>query len=249
MVFVHGFGTDQTAWRDVVPAFCSDYRILLLDNAGAGRSAPEAFVQHRYLALRTYAADLAEVCAAAGVQDAVLVGHSVGAMICTLAANEHPTLAAKLVLVGASPRYLDEPGYRGGFSEQDLQAIYGAVAAGYDEWADHYARAAMDPGRPELAQHFASTLKQVPADHALTVLCSIFQSDLRTELRHVKLPTLIVQARNDVAVPLEVAEYLHRSIPGSTLRVIEAAGHLPHVSAPTVVVAAMAEFLGEAQSH
>jgi sigma-B regulation protein RsbQ len=245
MVFVHGFGTDQTAWRDVARAFFKDYRVLLLDNAGAGRSAPEAFVQHRYLGLRAYADDLIAVCEAAGVRDAVLVGHSVGAMICLLAANAVPTLAAALVLVGASPRYLDEPGYHGGFSEADLQAIYSAVADRYGDWAEHYARAAMDPGQPELARQFAATLKQVPADHALTVLCSIFQSDLRAELAHVKQPTLIVQARDDVAVPRDVADYLHRNITGSTLRVIEAAGHLPHVSAPAIVLSAMTSFLAD----
>ena len=243
MIFVHGFGTDQSAWRDVVAAFANDYRIVLLDNAGAGGADPGAFVQHRYLDLRQYVADLIEVTEAVGAADAILVGHSVGAMVGLLAAVARPELYSKLILIGASPRYLDEPGYRGGFSDADLEALYAAVSTGYPEWAERYSASAMPPERPDLARDFAASLRAIPPDHALTVLCSIFQSDHRADLARVRQPTLIVQARNDIAVPGEVAQFIHDSIPGSQLVVIEASGHLPHISAPTLVVDAIATFL------
>ena len=242
MVFVHGFGTDQTAWKDVASAFSDDHQIVLLDNAGAGRSAPDAFVQHRYLNLHQYANDVIEVCAALGVRDATLVGHSVGGMIGVLAALDRPDMYARLVLIAASPRYLDEPGYRGGFAESDLEALYRGVASNYSEWADGFATLT-NPGAPAQAAVFATCLKTIPPENALTVLCSIFQSDHRADVARLRQPTLIIQAREDVAVPLDVANYLHRSINHSELCVVDARGHMPHITEPAEVVAAMRRFV------
>lgn len=244
LVFVHGFGTDQNVWQGVQTAFAQRYRMVLLDNVGAGRSAPEAFRQHRYLNLRTYVSDLLEVCDALALQGATLVGHSVGGMICALAAVARPQMFERLVLIGASPRYLNDAAYHGGFSQDDLAAVYRAVTQDYDNWAHQFAAAAMaNPDQPDLARAFASAIRTTPKDRALTVLCSIFQSDHRAELAGLTLPTLLIQSREDFAVPLAVAQFLHRQIRGSTLQVINATGHLPHVSAPAEVVVAMRAFL------
>jgi sigma-B regulation protein RsbQ len=245
MVFVHGFGTDQTAWAQVAQAFGGDYRIVLLDNGGAGKSDGDAFDrdESRYLNLRGYAADLIEIADTLNLSGAVLVGHSMGAMVAALAAIERPALFARLVLIGASPRYLDAEGYRGGFTKADWQEINLAVANNYALWADAFAPLAMDnPTRPELAQYFAESIKAIPVKRAFTILYSIFHSDYRTDLPRLKIPTLIIQSAADRAVPLEVAEYLHQHIDGSRLSVIDATGHLPHVSAPEKVISAMRNF-------
>jgi sigma-B regulation protein RsbQ len=244
MIFIHGFGTDQTAWREVVETFLRDFRVILFDNVGAGRSMPEAFVQHRYLNLHSYAADLLEICDALRLKNTIVVGHSVGAMIGVLAAIKRPEVFSKLVLIGASPRYVDDGEYRGGVSKDDLNALYRAVAGNYFDWADAFAPLAMaNADRPSLAVDFAETIKTIPAQSALTVLCSIFQSDHRADLDQLDKPTLLIQAREDIAVPLAVAEYLHRHIKESRLSVINATGHLPHISAPAEVIAAMHDFV------
>jgi sigma-B regulation protein RsbQ len=59
----------------------------------------------------------------------------------------------------------------------------------------------------------------------------------------VSVPTLIIQSRNDYFVPIDVAEYIHTHIPNSELTVINAHGHLPHVSAPEEVIAAINRFI------
>lgn len=244
IIFAHGFGTDQTAWDAIVPAFAADHRIIRFDNAGAGRAAPEAFVQHRYLGLKGYANDLVEIADALDVHNAVLVGHSVGAMIAALAALAKPVRFARLVLVGASPRYLDTDGYHGGLTREDLDRVYSAVVENFPQWVDHYAAQAMaNPERPHLAASFANTLRVIPPDRALTVLCSILQSDHRADLLALRQPTLIVQARDDIFVPLDVAHWLRDHIPHAALRIIDATGHFPHLSAPDQVIAALREFI------
>lgn len=244
IVFVNGFGQDQDGWAPVAAAFADDFRLLTFDHAGTSGASAEAFPQHRYLNLRAYAKDVSELADRLALRDATVIGHSVGAMIAVLAAIDRPASFERLVLIGASPRYLDEPGYTGGFTECDLQALYRRVALDYSEWADEFAPLAMNnPERPLLARHFAESLKTIRPEHALTALCAIFQSDHRADLPKLRKPVLIVQSQDDVAVPLDVALYLHDHIIGSRLSIIEAKGHFPHLSAPDQVIVAIGEFV------
>lgn len=244
IVFVHGFGTDQTAWRAVAEPFMRDFRIVLLDNVGAGHADPTAFVQHRYLNLTRYADDLIEVCQSLRLKNAIVVGHSAGAMIAVLAAEKAPDVFARLVLIGASPRYLNADGYFGGFEKADIDAVYASVALDFAAWAQSYGGTMI--GRMASDQEhrtFVASIRALPSDRALTVLCSILQSDHRDAVKALKQPTLIVQTRLNLAVPQQVAEYLHANIANSELVVIDTEGHLPHITAAPAVISAMHPFL------
>lgn len=244
LVFVHGFGTDRTVWDGITPAFEDRWRIVTFDNAGAGAADPAAFVQHRYLGLNGYADDLLQLCRDLELADACVVGHSAGGMIAALATLAEPRRFSALVMLGASPRYLDDAGYVGGFTEADLQAIYSRIVGGFQPWVDQLAATAMgNADRPELARQFAQTLGRVPPERALTVLCSILQSDHRADVERITQPTLIVQSREDVFVPGAVARFLHERIRGSRLAEIDASGHFPQLSAPAEVIGALRTFL------
>jgi sigma-B regulation protein RsbQ len=108
MVFAHGFGCDQSMWRHVAPAFEATHQVVLFDWVGAGSSDLSAFRPSRYASLTGYARDLLELIDELGLDDVVFVGHSVSAMIGVLAANHAPERFRSLVLVGPSPRYLDD---------------------------------------------------------------------------------------------------------------------------------------------
>lgn len=244
LVLVNGFGETQEVWADVVARLPPDLRIVTFDHAGTGRASAAAFSQHRYLNLGPYARDLGDLAQALELRDAVIVGHSVGGMIGLLAAVDRPSAFGKLVLIGSSPRYLDEPGYRGGFTEADLQQVYRSLMHDYAKWAEAYAPIVMgNADRPQLAEHFASMLKRIDPKHALSALCAIFQSDHRDDLAKVRQPTLILQTKHDPAVPIEVARYLNAHIAGSQLVIVKAEGHFPHVSAPSEIVEALRAFV------
>jgi len=104
MVFVHGFGCDQAMWRFVAPDFEVDHRVVLLDLVGAGNSDLSAYDPKKYDSLDGYADDIVEICRELDLQDVVLVGHSVSAMIGVLACQQAPELFGALVMVGPSPR-------------------------------------------------------------------------------------------------------------------------------------------------
>ena len=125
MIFAHGFGCDQNMWRFVAPAFAEDHRIILFDHVGAGGSDLAAYDAARYSTLAGYADDVVEICRELSLQDAIFVGHSVSAMIGVLAAARAPEAIGALVLVGPSPRYIDDEGYVGGFGARGHRGAAG----------------------------------------------------------------------------------------------------------------------------
>ena len=127
MLFAHGFGCDQNMWRHVWPAFADRYRVVLFDHVGAGGSDVAAFSRDRYASLQGYADDVLEICDELGLTDVVYVGHSVSAMMGVLAAAAEPDRFSQLVLVGPSPRYLDDRGYVGGFTRADIDELLDAL--------------------------------------------------------------------------------------------------------------------------
>lgn len=244
LVFAHGFGTDQNAWRYQVAAFAPFYRIVLFDHIGAGQSDLSVYSPRRYRSLYSYAEDLLELSAQLRLEDVILIGHSVSGMVGVLAALLDPNRFRQLVLVTASPRYLNDPetGYVGGFEQSDLDALYASMSVNYHAWAGGFAPLVMaNPERPELAIEFAKTLSAMRPDIAQAVARTIFQSDHRAELPKLKVPATILQSNNDIAVPVQVGRYLAAKIPQAELINIDAEGHLPHLSAPGVVTRTLAE--------
>jgi sigma-B regulation protein RsbQ len=244
IVFAHGFGTDQTAWDQVASAFQDNYRIVLFDNVGAGSADPGMFSPNKYDTLVSYANDLIDICKALNIRDAVMVGHSVSGMVSVLASIKEPSLFSKLVLVGASPRYLNDEGYVGGFDQDSLNGLYQAMSNNYFAWVSGFAPAAMaNADRPHLAESFAQTLSAIRPDIAQSVARVIFQSDYRHDLPKLDKATLLLQTRHDIAVPGEVAKYLNEHIRDSILHVIDAEGHFPHISAADQVIKEIQNFI------
>lgn len=244
IIFAHGFGSNQTAWRHQLAAFASDYRIVLFDHVGAGESDFTAYSPRRYSSLYSYAEDLLDLCNELKLTQCILVGHSVSGMVSLLAALVEPQCFSKLIFLGASPRYLNDNGYVGGFEQSDLDALYAAMSSNYYAWASGFAPLVMgNPDKPELATEYAKTLAAIRPDIAQAVARVIFQSDHRADLPRLKLPTIILQSNNDIAVPSQVGRYMADKIPHSQLISISATGHLPHLSAPDVVTSAIASCL------
>jgi sigma-B regulation protein RsbQ len=246
MVFAHGFGCDQGMWRHVAPAFTDTYRVVLFDHVGAGGSDLSAFDPTRYGRLEGYAADVIEILDALALPPAVFVGHSVSAIIGVLAAVERPELFDRLVLLGPSPRYIDDAGYRGGFSREEIDELLQTMDGNYLGWSVHIAPVIMGtPDRPELGQELASSFCRTDPTIARHFARTTFLSDNRADLDRVRTPSLVLQCRQDVIAPPEVGAFVHSHLQDSELVVLDAVGHCPNLSAPDQVVAAMRRYLSK----
>ncbi|MGW9437675.1 alpha/beta fold hydrolase [Streptomyces sp. NPDC055607] len=244
VVLAHGFGCDQNMWRLTVPALARDHRVVLFDYVGSGRSDPSAFSEGRYGSLEGYARDVVEVCEALDLRDAVFVGHSVSAMTGVLAADAAPGRIGALVMVAPSPRYVDDEGYRGGFSREDIDELLGSLESNYLGWSSAMAPVIMgNPERPELGEELTNSFCATDPDMARVFARTTFLSDSRDDLKKVTVPTLVLECVQNVIAPREVGAFVHRAIPGSTLITLDATGHCPHLSAPEATNQAITGFL------
>ena len=246
MMFAHGFGCDQNMWRRVTPAFESDYRVVVFDHVGAGQSDLKAYRRGKYDSLSGYAADVLEIIRALDLRRVIFVGHSVSAMIGVLAATKEPDRFDALVLVGPSPRYINDEadGYVGGFSQSDIEGLLESLDSNYLGWSSTMAPVIMgNPEQPELGAELTNSFCRTDPDIASHFARVTFLSDNRVDLPMVKARTLVLQCSEDVIAPRTVGEYVHRQIPGSRLVLMKATGHCPNVSAPEETVAAIKEFL------
>ena len=244
MLFAHGFGCDQNMWRHVTPAFEDAYRIVLFDHVGAGKSDLSAYDRTKYGSLQGYADDILEICRDLELHDVIFVGHSVSAMMGVLAAAKEPDRFAKLVLVGPSPRYIDDGDYVGGFTREDIDGLLDSLDSNYLGWSQTYAPVIMGhPDEPELQEELTNSFCRTDPAIAKDFARVTFTSDNRADLGRVVTPALILQCSDDVIAPTSVGDYVHRHLRDSELVRMAATGHCPNLSAPEETIAAIRAFI------
>ena len=249
IVFAHGYGCDQNMWRLVAPRFSDRYRVVLFDHIGAGDSDLSAYEPGKYGSLDGYAADVVELCEALDLHDVIFVGHSVSATIGVLAAARSPQLFASLVLVGPSPRYIDDDGYVGGFSRTDIDELLASLDSNYLGWSSAIAPVIMgQPERPDLSAELEGSFCRTDPDIARRFAHVTFLSDNRADLAHVHTRSLVLQCTDDAIAPVAVGEYVARQLPNASLVMLNATGHCPHLSAPDETAAAIEQFLESPKS-
>ncbi|GFQ04219.1 probable esterase kai2 [Phtheirospermum japonicum] len=238
VVLGHGYGTDQSVWRHLVPHLVDQYKVLLYDNMGAGTTNPDYYDFDRYATLEGYAYDLLAILEEFNVQKCIYVGHSMAAMVAMIASVFRPDLFHKLITISATPRMSNTEDYYGGFEQEELDQLYEGLKANHESMIRGMAPLVVGGDMDsEAVQEFSRTLFNMRPDIALSITRTIYAFDMRPFLGQVTVPCHIIQSSKDMAVPLAVAEYLHQSIGGkSIVEVMSAEGHLPHLSAPDVTI-------------
>jgi sigma-B regulation protein RsbQ len=244
IIFAHGFGCDQNMWRLVAPAFADRFKVVLFDHVGAGASDLSAYSREKYSSLQGYADDVIDMIRELGLRDTVFVGHSVSAMIGVLAAKMAPELIERLVLVGPSPRYINDGEYIGGFAQEQIEELLEFLDSNHMGWSAAMAPTIMgNADRPELGEELENSFCRTDPAIARHFARVTFTSDNRADLAGLTTPSLILQCSDDVIAPLEVGDYLHRRLPRSTLVRMRATGHCPNLSAPQETIDAIEAFV------
>jgi sigma-B regulation protein RsbQ len=244
MVFAHGFGCDQNMWRFVAPAFEQQFRIVLFDHVGAGGSDLSAYSRQKYSSLEGYADDVVEIGKALELEGASFVGHSVSAMIGVIAAAKTPDMFSRLVLIGPSPRYINDGDYVGGFTAAQIEELLEFLDSNHMGWSQAMAPMIMgNKERPELGEELVNSFCRTDPEIAKHFARTTFMSDNRADLAKVKARSLILQCSDDIIAPNCVGEYVHEHLPNSELVVMRATGHCPNLSAPDETIAAIRAFV------
>lgn len=246
LVLLHGFGTDQTIWGRMAPSLAEKRRVVLYDHMGSGGSDVTRYDAERYGSLQGYADDLADILDALDLRDAVIVGHSVSGMIALLASLRTDRIGG-MVMIGASPRYLNDGPYEGGFDPKDVEDFLGLMELDFQGWARALAPKVLDqPDGAPLTQELVFSFSRENAALSRRFAEATFMSDHRAQLAECAVPTLVLQAKADVVVPLPAARYLADHMPNARLELMDTRGHYPQLSAPEIVIAAIERFLTEA---
>ena len=245
MLFAHGFGCDQNMWRWMTPAFEDDYKIVLFDYVGSGKSDLNAYDRDRYASLDGYAQDIVDIVRELDLRDVILVAHSVSSMISILAAIAEPDRFSQLILIGPSPSYLnDGDEYRGGFERADIEGLLDLMDKNYIGWANFLTPMIMkNDERPELTRELNESFCSTDPVIARQFAEVTFLSDNRSDLPRLTVPALVLQCTEDAIAPQGVGEYVAEAVPQATFRQLAAVGHCPHMSHPEETIAAIRDHL------
>lgn len=244
MIFAHGYGCDQNMWRFITPAFEKDFKIVLFDHVGSGKSDISAYDYQKYDSLHGYADDVIEICTSLNLSSVIFVAHSVSCMIGILAANKRPDLFDKLILIGPSPCYVNDGEYFGGFERDDIHDLIATLESNYLGWSSSITPVIIgNPDKPKFSEELNNSFCQMDPEIAKHFAKVTFTSDNRRDLESVETPTLILQAHPDVIAPLQVGEFVHQKVKKSTLDVLKTSGHCPHLTAPKLVCESIENYM------
>jgi sigma-B regulation protein RsbQ len=244
LLFAHGFGCDQRTWRSVIPAFQDDFRIVLFDYVGAGKSDLGSYNSKRYSTLEGYAEDVIEICTELDLKDVVFVGHSVSSMIGLLAVLKQPSFFSKIIFIGPSPRYLNDTDYYGGIDREDLESLLEVMDNNYLGWSRSLAPSIMgNADRPELGEALAESFCTTDPNIAKQFARVTFLSDNRDDLALLPIPSLTIQCKDDFLTSETVANYILARTPGNQVIMLDSSGHCPHLSDPDGVIDAIRSFI------
>lgn len=244
MVFVHGFGCDQTMWKFVEPEFRRDFLTVRYDLTGCGKSDISRYDFAAYATLQGHVDDLLRILAELSLTPVTLVGHSVSAITGLLASIQAPGRFHRQIMVAPSPCCINDGDYIGGFERSEIESLLDTLDLNYLGWANSMAPAIMgNQDRPELAEDLRKAFCRTDPKIASHFAGVTFYGDHRKNLPQSSVPALILQCSEDLIAPLSVGNYIHQHLPQSKLVVMDATGHCPQLSAPEELIACMRTYI------
>jgi aminoacrylate hydrolase len=226
LMLVPGLGGQGSFWISQVPAFSRDFRTIVHDHRGTGRSTHSRITY----SVEQMADDALRLMDALRVDSAHFVGHSTGGAIGQVIALEHPERLRSLVLSAtwAGP----DPFFRRLFESRRQTLIDSGIEA--------YLRASVlfqaTPWWVSQNDEFIADLHRVtaaasaPVEVLVSRIDAILRHDRRRRLLEIRLPTLVIVAQDDMITPRFYSDELAARIPGAKLAVLETGGHY----APTI---------------
>ncbi|KQP62177.1 alpha/beta fold hydrolase [Methylobacterium sp. Leaf112] len=240
IVFVHGFTTTAEFWKEQVAPFSQDRRVVRINLPGHGVSPHPV---DRHYTIDAFVADVERVLDALDIGSCVLVGLSMGGTIAQRFTLRNPDRVTTLVLVGATPHGLG-PDVK---VENVLAAIanVGVAKASQNVIERSFAACAS----ASLVEWAKNEVVQTPDHVARAAIRSLNDSDSRSELSAIKVPTLVVVGAEDAITPPAQSRALADGIRGSVLSVVADAAHFPMIEQPDAFNAVLGEFLARHASR
>ena len=240
VVLLHGWGLHGGIWAQVVPALAEHFSVTVPDLPGHGRSRrpPE------FDTLEALAGEVAAVLDG----PATWIGWSLGALVALVAARRYPQAVAKLVLVGATPRFVQAPGWPCAMDPDMLEQFAVELESDYAGTLQRFLSLQIGEGEGEWGTlrslHAELYRYGEPETAALrSGLQLLKETDLRKDLHAISVPTRVIHGERDKLVPVEAGKYLAAQLPVARFEIIESAGHAPFLSHPSLFLQKLEGFV------
>nr|CAB3473461.1 unnamed protein product [Digitaria exilis] len=247
VVLSHGYGGSQAIWDIVLPHLSRRNKVLLFDWDFS--SAPDAGEEH--YTFSRFADELVALMDAMKLSGAVYVGHSMAGMVGCIASIKRPDLFSHLVLVGASPRYMNSEDYEGGFDESDIEAMLSTISSDFLAWAEGFVPLAVgttDDHPSAALERVARSFFAMDPRVAHGLARMIFLGDQRAVLDDVAVPCTLVHVSRDFAAPPCVGRYMEARLLAAgcaaAMVTIDSVGHFPQLVAPDEMLGILDLVLG-----
>ena len=239
ILFVHGYPLDRTIWREQIDAL-DGYRRIAPDLRGMGQSdAPDLGY-----GMELYAADLAALLDALGVDDVVLCGLSMGGYIAFEFVRQWRSRVRGLVLMDTRAE-ADSPEVRRARDAAAATAREQGTSAVSDAMLPKMLAPSTLTDRPDVVERVRTTMAATPVSGLVGALGAmrdrVGSEPLLATLAGI--PTLVIVGAADILTPPDQARAMAEAIPGAQLAVIPGAGHLPPVEQPAATSQSLREFL------
>lgn len=240
LILISGTGHDLHFWAGQVPIFSEKFRTIVFDNRGVGASS----VPERGYSLADMADDAAHVLDDLGIDQAHVMGFSMGGHIAQELTLNHPDRVTSLGIHHSWTRngarlkkfqetrlYLAQHDQRVALAEISMLALH--ASAYYDRHVD------------EMDAHRQFLLEKSPVNAGwIGQLEACIVGDTYDRLPNIKVPTLITCSDLDLIASPHLSEEIHAQIPGSELKILEGTGHVALMEAPGMFADICLEFLG-----
>ncbi len=246
LILLHGWAMSALVFAEVMAELARDFTILAPDLRGHGDSDPGPGYGCDALA-----ADLAEWIGALDLQEATLLGWSLGGEVALslIAKTDIQRRLRALVLVATTPRFVAAEDWTAGLPATQVRALARDLRRNYlktmgDFFSLQFQGESLVPGRYQQILRFAVRAGRLPEPEvALAGLETLAAEDLRGLLPQLDLPTLVIHGGLDPIVLPAAGRFLAATIPEATLELWPDVGHAPFFSAPQRFCALLRNFL------
>jgi len=242
VVLVHGWGAHGGVWSDIARALSVDYHVTVPDLPGHGRSRD-------YLPTAYTPEMLAEGVRSGLTGPAVWIGWSMGGLVALAAAQRYPQEVKRLVLVDATPKYVQSADWPHAMSLTVLNQFARNLEQDYAGTLERFLTLQMAAGEDRtVLRRLRDAMFRYgePSVEALQAgLRLLMEEDRRETLSGVATPSLVIHGGRDRLAPVAAGRYLARQLPQARLEIIPEAGHAPFLSHPEIFLDKLRGFIHE----
>ena len=235
LVFINSLGSDLRIWDDVVPYFTDRYRVVRFDKRGHGLSdSPK-----RPYRLSDFTQDLVELLDYLQIEQAVLIGVSVGGMIALDFTVHYPQRVSALVLCDTAAKLGTAEYWNERIANIEAKGMAAMTEPILSRWfAPDFAHR-----EPDAYRGYSNLLSRTDVNGYLGTCAALGAADLRAQLSNIEQQALVLCGAEDSATPPALVSELANGLPNGRFQTIPNAGHTPSVEQPEATATYIAKFL------